>query len=755
MHKLLLTFDYELFLGKDSGSAEECMILPTEKILEVLQTNQVKGAVFFVDTTYLLKLKEYANTFTKVKEDLEAIANQIKKIVSLGHYVFPHIHPHWEDAIYLENTNKWDLSNNVKYKFSSISNELKDSMFSKSIEILSSIIHPIVPDFKFDAYRAGGYSIQPFSDFKKYFDKHNIKYEFSVLKDFYELGNNYGRFFDFRNITHLNYYKFNNIITQVDYTGNFVEFTISSIRLTKIQIFLNRINLKIGDTFLRRYYFGKGVGAEFSEVVKTSSSFQIASFEFSTIVKFNKMWKKFKSESYLQTITHPKMMSEYDLKMLDKFIKKATNEYKEVCFDFREIKADKPNVLICSHILPPQPGIGGRRWAKFAKYLTRNNYNLKLLTSEPTELAKDISPWTNDVNGLSIQFIKRKYSDIMERKISTIFEKIAYRITINFYLIKHEGSVYDKGINWEAQFAKALDELIIKENIYCTIATGAPFSLMYYNAKLKDKYKSLKVINDFRDPWTWGEIYGFRKIEPSRLKFEDSREQFVLKNSDFVTSSAEFIHEALLKKYANYTSKICLIPHAYDTDEIQRKQLKTKLSKRTKIVFGGTLYENLDKDLRSILDFIKRNKDKVEIDFYVSINPYETIFSEYSYENIRVFTQLNSTDFITKLMDYDFYLTFANERIKENVSTKYYEVIASKLPFLYVGPNGRLKSIISKYNIGLVYTDIQSESNALETMLDCNQSQWGFDTFPIEEYSFEFVTKQLELIINKPLYSTN
>ena len=44
---ILLTFDYELFLGPSSGTAQNCIITPTEKILEVLANTKSKAIFFF------------------------------------------------------------------------------------------------------------------------------------------------------------------------------------------------------------------------------------------------------------------------------------------------------------------------------------------------------------------------------------------------------------------------------------------------------------------------------------------------------------------------------------------------------------------------------------------------------------------------------------------------------------------------------------------------------------------------------------
>ena len=61
MRKILITLDYELFFGQ-SGSIEKSIIEPTEKLLSILDRFNIKAS-FFVDSGYILKLKEYMRKF--------------------------------------------------------------------------------------------------------------------------------------------------------------------------------------------------------------------------------------------------------------------------------------------------------------------------------------------------------------------------------------------------------------------------------------------------------------------------------------------------------------------------------------------------------------------------------------------------------------------------------------------------------------------------------------------------------------------
>ena len=206
---LLNTFDYELFLGERSGTVENCLIIPTEKILRLLNKNHITG-VFFIDTTYLIRLKDTADKFMPAKNDYNKIVLQIRTMIKSGHYVFPHIHPHWLDAVYNEIENQWDLSNISKYRFHNISIQERELLFETSLNILHEIIHESKPDYKIDSYRAGGWTIQPFEDYKPFFLQYNIKFDFSVLPGFSEITT--AQHFDFRKIPGKNIYRFENDI---------------------------------------------------------------------------------------------------------------------------------------------------------------------------------------------------------------------------------------------------------------------------------------------------------------------------------------------------------------------------------------------------------------------------------------------------------------------------------------------------------------------------------------------------------------
>lgn len=325
---LLLTFDYELFLGARSGTVDNCMINPTDKILEILACHKITNAIFFVDTTYLLTLRNSGNENCQV--DYQKIKAQIGKIKKLGHYVFPHLHTHWLDAKYVPEKNQWDLSNIERYSFSNISKENQESIFLNSIKLLEEIIG-LQTEW---GYRAGGWCIQPFYKFKPFFEYHNILYDFSVLKG-YACASQYKNF-DFIKAPRKNYYRFNEDVLVEENGGKFIEIPISNIKRKLVTRLLDRIFIKIlYKKGIKNY--GDGLSTN-SAILKESKllGYEMASIELLTLINITDYIKKFEKKELLHFISHPKMLNPHNLTCLDVFLKKILLKYK-INTDFKKM----------------------------------------------------------------------------------------------------------------------------------------------------------------------------------------------------------------------------------------------------------------------------------------------------------------------------------------------------------------------------------------------------------------------------------
>lgn len=343
MKSILFTFDYELFLGttrSTSGNIDECLIDPTNRILEIFKKYSIEKAIFFVDTLYIEKLEKIANQYENAKIDLDKLYSQLERIIELNHYVFPHIHAHWIDAKYISEINQWIFPDLSKFKFDQLNENEKKNVFQKSIKVIQTIYKDRIPFYEM-GYRAGGWCIQPFNAFKKYFTAYNIIYDFSVIRDSKE--EKYPWNYDFTNTPNDFFYSFSNCVNTKDTNGEFIEFPISVIKTNYFYRALIRIfgifqNYCNKEPKLPNYQDITTLNNRLETIkakIKNNNNpvpFAIERLNFVSYLLYSKYIKKNKASQF---ISHPKLIKNHHLKLLEKLIVK--NKIYSYETDFKKI----------------------------------------------------------------------------------------------------------------------------------------------------------------------------------------------------------------------------------------------------------------------------------------------------------------------------------------------------------------------------------------------------------------------------------
>ena len=314
MKNILITLDYELFFGGDSGTVENCMLKPTKKLLKVLDKHSVK-ATFFVDSGYLVKAELEKHKSDKLKKEYEEVLEQIKDLDRRGHSIQLHIHPHWEDSYH--DGVKW-IMNTSRYKLHDFSESEIENIVYRYKKALTNIVTNEV-----FAHRAGGWCIQPFSKLHKAFKLHGLWLDSTVFKN----GKNESKthFFDFKNAPKKTEWKFENDPLIESEKGFFREIPIASYRLSPL-FFWKLVFVKKFGT-IEHHNFGDGKAAGGSTLDKlrmlfmpTNSVVSIDGYKSSFLEKAFRVFSKNEENKNFVIIGHPKSMSEYSLKKLEEFI---------------------------------------------------------------------------------------------------------------------------------------------------------------------------------------------------------------------------------------------------------------------------------------------------------------------------------------------------------------------------------------------------------------------------------------------------
>ncbi len=330
--QILLTIDYELFLGKETGNVQESMIDPTQKLLLILEKNNSKMTIFW-DILHYYRLLELEKSYSELKHDRILIEEQISELVGRGHDIQLHLHPHWLDAAY-EN-GKWNFNYN-RFRLHNLSSENRKEdintitgCVSISKKLMEDIIRKNKPDYKVTTFRAGGYLIDPFKEIKNALQENDIKIDSSICPD---LVNNNGIFsFDFRQYPNRRIYNFEFSAKELVDSGSFIEIPITTVKIPAL--------VNIYFTFIRMIKYrnleierkGSGTGDYFKPVRfidfrKLYSLTRPKVRQLTTDSSFQERFKyKFKKvPEYSTMILHPKLLNSHTIRILDDYV--STNK---------------------------------------------------------------------------------------------------------------------------------------------------------------------------------------------------------------------------------------------------------------------------------------------------------------------------------------------------------------------------------------------------------------------------------------------
>lgn len=217
--RLLLTLDYELFLGHRSGSVDWCLLEPTRRCLDAVRGNGVRFTVF-VDAAYLWALQRYSDEYACLADDYSKIKNQLRSMHEDGHDIQLHIHPQWYFSTF--DGLQWHIDAE-HYKLTDIEPVEMRRLFEESKTILDGIIGK-----KTVAFRAGGFSAQPTSMLADLFERNGLTVDASVCPgEFYD-----SKFqqYDYRRVAETGLYHFDADICQPVADGRFLEVPFSMVR---------------------------------------------------------------------------------------------------------------------------------------------------------------------------------------------------------------------------------------------------------------------------------------------------------------------------------------------------------------------------------------------------------------------------------------------------------------------------------------------------------------------------------------------
>lgn len=331
MLNVIITFDYEIFFGRNNFTEKEILFDPTDKILVLLEKYGLCG-VFFAD---VLSVDAYArknpeNDYPKKFE------NQIRKMIRSGHDVQLHIHPHWITARYNKNDGQWEIDP-YTYRIHHFlenkdSEKSAEDIIKDSIAYLNDTLKLVDNLYECYAYRAGGYCIQPEWELFYLLARYGIEIDSSVC-----IGkrlHSEAHYFDFdRDYEELNWIA----------EAGIMELPIGSVRNSLVRRMIPRSGFRTldkepakGEGIAGTTKPAKGKIARLLNYNRTRREFGLEFMHHKQMMYgLRQYYKKYNCENtdqYVAVICHPKSMDRRSMENMKVFISNIQDNYNWVRF---------------------------------------------------------------------------------------------------------------------------------------------------------------------------------------------------------------------------------------------------------------------------------------------------------------------------------------------------------------------------------------------------------------------------------------
>ena len=153
---LLVTFDYEVFLGRNFASAEDVLFRPTDELLAVCGKLGVR-ATLFADVCSV-----WAHRRAGLDAYADAFEAQLRAACRAGHDVQLHLHPQWLASTY--ERGEWRIATERMYLAELGFDDGPDAapaVVRRGVEYLNGVLRSVDPAYRCLAFRAAGLALGP------------------------------------------------------------------------------------------------------------------------------------------------------------------------------------------------------------------------------------------------------------------------------------------------------------------------------------------------------------------------------------------------------------------------------------------------------------------------------------------------------------------------------------------------------------------------------------------------------------------
>lgn len=412
-------------------------------------------------------------------------------------------------------------------------------------------------------------------------------------------------------------------------------------------------------------------------------------------------------------------------------------------------------ILVISYTFPPTPGIGGRRWAKFTKYLTASNCDFHVIHSSRTVVEGDF--WKKDI--VDNPKIKRypvdfKFNRILANSNPSFFQKVLYKLIMPL-VSRSKYNPFDNSAFSEKKMVRLATKLIKKEKIDTLVVTGAPFSLLYFGAKIKEK-TGVKLILDYRDMWNGHPTFSVHQnLSQKQIDYGLFQEKIALKNADVVLAVNEGLKNVLINlNDDNDPDKFHVVNNGYDQDDFFLDVPKLK-NQHIRLVFAGSIDINLSEITLDFLNVFKSLKtehpdlyQRFKMIFHVKTNDPELyeFMHDNEDENFQIYDDfLPKNDYYASLRNAECGMFFLSKVYSDAFITKFSDFMVNENFMIQVGYEGQCSSYLANHKIGMTYK-IGDGASFFEKLSKVNFES-AYSDFQNDEFNIEKLALRIKKLM--------
>jgi hypothetical protein len=313
--RTLLTLDYEVYFGRNTGTVARTILEPTGALLALAERHGAK-LVFFVDAGFILRLRAEMHKARHLREEHDAICRQVERLARDGHEIQLHIHPHWEDSAWGDDGWKIEVSRFALHAFPA-------PQIAEIVRRYTDVLRDLAgPDAAY-AYRAGGWVIQPFERIRHALLANGVLIDSTVFAGGYREGR--VQPYDFRGAPAKSRWCFDTDPLVENRKGPFLEVPIASRRLRPDFFWRFAAAKKLGGEKHRAFGDGAAIPMEGGDLVSkllrpSTSVVSMDGYKASFLGAAAADYRARRMEDFV-VIGHPKALTPYSLERLDEFLR--------------------------------------------------------------------------------------------------------------------------------------------------------------------------------------------------------------------------------------------------------------------------------------------------------------------------------------------------------------------------------------------------------------------------------------------------